>query len=266
VDARCRIGTSGWSYASWSGRVYPADSRPADWLGLLARQVDVIEVGASGFEIPTPQRLARWREAVGPEGCLALIAWHGLTYGKRLRDGDHELERIIAGALLLGSCRGPLLIQVPPTLHPDLTLLADVLIAVDAARAGVELRIVLEFRDPDWLCPQVFELCDRHGVAICVSDRLRSLSLVANDVDFVYVRRHGPDGRVREAYPPDLIARDADDVRGWLAAGRDVYVLYHNTVDGHAVHDALALGTRLAEAAPTLSRSEGRRRADRVGG
>lgn len=248
VDARCRIGTCGWSYASWSGRVYPAEARSTDWLRLLARQVDAVEVAASAFIIPGTRRLERWREAVGPDGCLALTAWHGISYGKRLRDCTHELERIVAGALLLGPCRGPLLVQIAPTLHFDPTLLADFLVELDAVRAGVDVRVVLEFRDPGWLVPVVFELCDRHGVAVCCSDLPRSLSLEPNDVDFVYLRRHGPDGRFREAYPSDLIERDAADIAGWLDAGRDVYVFYHNTVDAHAVHDAKALTARVAAA------------------
>lgn len=246
MDAQCRIGTCGWSYASWSGRIYPAGARPGEWLGLLAQQVDAIEVAASAFAIPGAQRLARWREAVGPDGCLALTAWHGISYGKRLRDCAHELERIVAGAVLLGPCRGPLLVQIPPSLHYDLTLLADFLVELETARSGVDLRVVLEFRDPEWLCPALFELCDRHGVAVCGSDLPRSLSLEPNDADFVYLRRHGPDGRVHDPYPADLIARDADDIAGYLDAGRDVYVFYHNTVAGHAVHDAKALAARLA--------------------
>lgn len=262
VDAHCRIGTCGWSYASWCGPVYPSGSRPADWLGLLARQVDAVEVPSSAFAIPSAQRLDRWRQAVGPEGCLALTAWHGISYGKRLRDCAHDLERIVAGALLLGPCRGPLLVQVPPSLHFDPTLLADFLSDLDAARAGVELRVVVEFRDPEWLCPVVAGICDRHGVAICVSDLPRSLALEPNDVDFVYLRRHGPDGRFREAYPADLIARDADDIAAWLEADKDVYVFYHNTVDGHAVRDAQALAAQLAGHPEPLRHAvhEGRRR------
>ena len=254
MDARCRIGTCGWSYASWIGRIYPAGSRPGDWLGLLARQVDAIEVASSAFAIPSAQRLGRWRQAVGPDGCLALTAWHGIGFGKRLRDCAHQLERCVAGALLLGPCRGPLLIQIPPSLHFDPTLLGDFLIELDAARAGVGLRVVLEFRDPEWLCPAVAELCERHGVAVCGSDLPRRLSLEPNDVDFVYLRRHGPDGRFREAYPADLLARDADDIAGWLDAGKDVYVFFHNTVDGHAVRDAQALAKRLAGQHPDHER------------
>ena len=250
MDARCRVGTCGWSYASWSGPVYPAEAHPAEWLRLLARQVEVVEVASSAFVLPSAQRLQRWREAVGPDGCLALTAWHGLSYGKRLSDCGRELERIVAGALLLGPCRGPLLVQVPPTLHFDPTLLADFLVELDAVRAGVAVRVVLEFRDPGWLVPSVFELCDRHGVAVCGSDLPRCLSLEPNDVDFVYLRRHGPDGRFRDAYGEDLLARDADDIAGWLDAGRDVYVVYHNSVDGQAVRDARALSKRVAALRP----------------
>ncbi len=57
----------------------------------------------------------------------------------------------------------------------------------------------------------------------------------------VYVRRHGPGGRYRGGYTSKHIAADAERIRGWLHAGKDVSVYYNNDVDGYAVDNARQL-------------------------
>jgi len=68
-------------------------------------------------------------------------------------------------------------------------------------------------------------------------------------VPFVYVRRHGPQGAYRGCYSAEQIAADAACVRGWVAAGKDVYVYYNNDVDGHAVDNARQLAAAVGAVA-----------------
>ncbi len=249
-NGRCLIGTSGWSYGGWGGgRFYPGDLRPRDWLAHYATQFPTVEVTASAWAVPNAQQIARWRQSAGPGLRFALKLWEAITYGKRLRDCAHELRAFLDSAEGLGASRGPLLVQLPPTLHRDPTLLADFLCGLEDAMGDARAPVAVEFRSPDWLSDQIFDLCDRHEVAICQGDLPRCLSLEANDSDLVYVRRHGPDGRTRASYPRDLLERDASDIRAWLDQGRDVHVYFTNVVDGHAVNDALALQSLIGSGA-----------------
>jgi uncharacterized protein YecE (DUF72 family) len=198
-------------------------------------------VTASSWAVPNARQIARWRQAAGPDLLFALKLWDTITYGKRLRDCARELRTFLGAAEGLGASRGPLLVQLPPTLHRDATLFADFLCELEDAMGAARAPVAVEFRSADWLTDHVYDLCDRHDVAICISDLPRCLCLEGNDSDLVYMRRHGPDGRTRSSYPQDLLERDALDIVALLDEGRDVHVYFTNVVEGHAIDDARML-------------------------
>lgn len=247
---RVRIGVAGWAWPAWNGRAWPAGTPARQRLRRLADLVDLVEATPAAEAVPSADRLARWRAAVAGRALLALPVWWAIAYGLRLRDARPAWERVVAAALALGADRGPLLLRMPPTLRLDRTLLADALVDFDDARAGADLRLAIEFTGADWLRGDVYRLLDRHGVAACVSDLPGCLALGPNEAPFVYVRRHGPDGGARERYPVDLIARDADDARDWIHGGREVFVVFCNGADGHALDDTAALAASLAAPVP----------------
>lgn len=62
-----RVGSAGWSYPDWDGRVYPA-SKPHGFhpLAHLARYVDCIEINSSFYGVPSAKHASRWAELVAP--------------------------------------------------------------------------------------------------------------------------------------------------------------------------------------------------------
>lgn len=58
---------------------------------------------------------------------------------------------------------------------------------------------------------------------------------------FVYLRRHGAGRRYGGSYPEDALRRDADEIRGWLESGRDVYVYFNNDENAYTAHNAARL-------------------------
>lgn len=76
---------------------------------------------------------------------------------------------------------------------------------------------------------------------MCLADMGRCPITRPNDVDFVYIRRHGPAGSYRGYYSPDELKRDARQIGQWLNAGRDVYVYFNNDAEVNAVTNARQL-------------------------
>jgi uncharacterized protein YecE (DUF72 family) len=78
-----RIGTAGWSYADWEGRVYPR-RKPRGFhpLAFLSRFVDCVEVNSSFYALPDPRHVDAWRRLVQgrPEFRFAAKLWGGLTH------------------------------------------------------------------------------------------------------------------------------------------------------------------------------------------
>jgi uncharacterized protein YecE (DUF72 family) len=161
-----------------------------------------------------------------------------ITHQKKLADFHDLLEKFMGIANSFGRKRGSLLVQLPPSLNKDTDRLSSFLKDFRKVTRSKRWRVVVEFRDRSWLCPEVYGVLDRAGAGVCLADMDRCPITEPNEAKFVYVRRHGPGGRYRGRYGDKHIAADAERIRGWLKGGRDVYVYYNNDVDGHAVDNA----------------------------
>ncbi len=239
---KCYIGTSGWSYTHWAkGRFYPRGLKQGEWLKFFARHFGTVELNASFYRLPKPDVVSRWRQVTGSRFRFAQKLWRRVTHEKRLANCGRELRDFFDVVGPFGPKRGPLLVQLPPSMRKDADRLDAFLTELKRVKGRSRWKVAIEFRNTDWLCEEVYELLGRHKAALCLADMERCPITEPNDVSFVYMRRHGPGNRYRGCYPPSHIAADAKRVRGWLRAGKDVFVYYNNDIDGHAVDNARQL-------------------------
>jgi len=240
--ARAYIGTSGWNYRHWRGRFYPQKLRQADWLPHFAARFDTVEVNNSFYRIPTPESVRDWAEQVPGRFRFAVKLWQGITHRKKLKDCRDRLERFFEPiAALPTEKRGPVLIQLPGNQGKDIEKLDAFLDDLKHATHPQRWKVAVEFRNPQWLCSEVYELLDRHHAAICLHDMKPADVTLPNDASIVYVRRHGPGGDYQGAYTDEQIENDAENIAHWTREGRTVFVYFNNDAEGNAVHDARRL-------------------------
>ena len=169
---------------------------------------------------------------------LSVKAPRGLTHARRLYEPEAWLARIATGLARLGTKRGVLLVQLPPTLADDHDRLASFL-----NRVPRELRVCLEFRHPSWHHDQTFALLEKHVAAYCVMSGAKLPCVLRVTTDFAYVRLHGPDDQhlYGGSYGDADMRWWADRIGEWRAMSRDVFVYFNNDAAGHAVRNALTL-------------------------
>ncbi len=236
------IGTSGWSYNDWAkGRFYPKGLKQGEWLRYFAERFGTVEVNASFYRLPRPEMITRWHSLTGSRFRFAVKLWRRITHLKRLADCRRELGDFFGVVAALGRKRGPLLVQLPPSLTKDVARLDTFLTDLKQTAKPARWKVTVEFRHPSWLCDEVYRLLDSHRVALCLADLPRCPITEPNDASFVYLRRHGPGGDYRGCYAPAQVAADASRVRRWLQDGRDVFVYYNNDIGGHAIDNARQL-------------------------
>ena len=159
-----RIGTAGWSYADWEGRVYPR-TKPRGFhpLPFLARYVDCVELNSSFYALPDPRHAESWVRMVEPWPAFRFTAklWGALT---------HERETDVARAassyraalapLAEGGRLGALLAQFPlgfrdgPATRERMSRLTE---------AFVGLPLALEVRHASWYEPGALEFLEALG-------------------------------------------------------------------------------------------------------
>jgi uncharacterized protein YecE (DUF72 family) len=231
-----RVGCSGWSYSHWRGRFYPADLPEAEWFGYYARVFDTVEINNSFYRLPSAVAVAHWR-AQAPSGFLfAVKANRYITHMKKLKDPRQALQQFLGRVGALGERLGPLLYQLPPHWRCDPVRLRTFL-----ALLPRELTHVFEFRDPSWVCDEVFTLLADHGASVCVHD-MSGITMPRLAVGpIAYVRFHGTVPGYAGGYAPATLRAWARWLHEHAAAGRPAFVYFNNDAEGRAIVDAQAL-------------------------
>jgi uncharacterized protein YecE (DUF72 family) len=251
------IGISGWTYAGWRKRFYPAGLAHHRELQYASRQLNAIEINGTFYSLQRPNSFARWH-ADTPRGFrFAVKGSRFITHMKQLRDVRVPLANFFAsGVLLLEEKLGPLLWQFAPRMRFNeerfrafLDLLPQR--TSDAARLAAEhdtrldgraafdivtdrrIRHAVEVRNSSFMDDVFFDLLREYNVALVFSDAAADWPY-AEDVtaDFVYLRLHGAEELYASGYGDDALDEWARRVRSWS--------------DGREPRDAQRAGTQHA--------------------
>jgi uncharacterized protein YecE (DUF72 family) len=239
--ASIHVGCSGWVYKHWRSIFYPDGLPQTRWFGHYAANFETVEINASFYRLPLPKTFEGWRDKAPPGFRYAVKVNRFITHSKKLLDCERPVDEFIALARLLGERLGPLLYQLPPSLHRN-----DERLARFIERLPSDLEHVFEFRHPSWYADEVLALLDRHGIGFVTHDLAGLVSPRWASGRTAYVRFHGTGGKYWGRYSEQQMAEWA----GWLldqtAAGRSCWAYFNNDIHGHALEDARALKRALA--------------------
>ncbi|MGH2816205.1 MAG: DUF72 domain-containing protein, partial [Actinomycetota bacterium] len=158
------VGTSGWQYRDWRGRLYPDGLAQARWLEHYAERFATVESNNAFYRLPEPGTFAAWAERTPPGFVMAVKASRFLTHTRRLRDPEEPVGRLMDHARHLGPKLGPVLLQLPPTLKADPPALERTLRAFPA-----DVRVAVEPRHDSWWTDEIRDLLSAHGAALCLA-------------------------------------------------------------------------------------------------
>jgi len=247
VSGTVQIGTSGWNYKHWSGGVfYPPDLKPPAWLSYYSRFFSTVEVNNTFYRLPDKRVFEKWREQTPPGFVITLKVSRFFTHLKRLADPPISVGKFFENASGLGEKLGVMLFQLPPNFRYAPERLAGLLDYLDTQQVLPGVRAAFELRDREWYNEQCFELLRQHDAALVLADQPGFAAEGPVTASFVFLRRHGPGGMYVSNYPDESLERDARRIRGWNAAGKDVYIYFNNDAFGFAVRNALRLKELLA--------------------
>jgi len=254
---RIHIGTSGWSYDHWQGVFYPPGLAANQRLGYYRHYFRTVEINSSFYSLPSPDSLRNWYENVPDDFIFAVKASRYITHMKKLRDSQRPIRKFIHRVGELRDKLGPILFQLPPRWHINVERMTSFLKMLPR-----DHRYAVEFRDPTWFTPQIYELLAEHSAAFCIFDLNRELSPMEVTTDFIYLRLHGPNGPYQGQYDDRTLHHWAESIDRWRREGRDVYCYFDNDEAAYAVQDATRLQDMLKNtgAKHPAKASPGRRR------
>lgn len=241
MSARIRIGISGWRYAPWRGRFYPAGLPQRAELGFAAERLATLEINGSFYSLQRPESYASWYREARAGFVFAVKGGRFITHMKRLKDIERPLANFFASGLFnLREKLGPILWQFPPSFRFDgermrsffeqlprdteaalaLARRRDARImrgrtclAIDTCRP---LRHAVEIRHASFLDPAFVDLLCRHGIALVIAESAGRWPMLEDITsDFLYLRLHGNKQLYRGGYGDKALERWAERIRAW---------------------------------------------------
>ncbi|MER5752050.1 DUF72 domain-containing protein [Streptomyces sp. NPDC002088] len=228
------VGTSGWQYRDWRDVLYPADVPLRLWLEEYTTHFATVEINNAFYRLPSRETFESWRDRVPADFVVAVKASRYLTHIKRLRDPEEPVDRLMTHAAGLGDRLGPVLLQLPPNLRADPGLLDRCLACFPKGT-----RIAVEPRHDSWWTPEVREVLESRGAALCWADAgSRPVTPLWRTTDWGYVRFHQGRARPWPRYGRQALSTWAQRIADTWSDDRDVYAYFNNDPGGAAVEDA----------------------------
>ena len=158
--------------------------------------------------------------------------WKKITHNKGLSFERADVANFFKAVSNAGSKKGCLLIQFPPgTGNKNRSQLLRLLNCISESDPQRQWKIAIEFRIRSWYNEEVYHLLNFFHATLVIHDIPASATpMINSDVDFVYVRFHGPTGNYRDSYSDSFLSEYAGYIIDWLAEGKTVYMYFNNTM------------------------------------
>ncbi len=186
------VGTSGYSYADWVGPYYPADLPKQEWLSFYAQEFQASELNFTYYRVPSPWTLERIAQKTPGGFIFTVKATQQMTHGRE--DNEKIFAQFCAALKPLQEADkfGCVLAQFPYSFHNNEQ--SQEYLRLFRERMG-DLPVVVEFRNREWIKPEVFDLLRELSFGFCCVDQPRFESLIPPIAEatgpIAYVRFHG---------------------------------------------------------------------------
>jgi uncharacterized protein YecE (DUF72 family) len=266
VDARpqpgLRIGTSGFSFDDWLGRIYPAGLPKAQMLEYYEQKLgfDTVELNFTYYTMPVARTLESMLRRTGKGFTFVVRSHKDMTHEiwadeerKTLKDTADVFKEFRAGIspLVDAGRLGCLLVQLPVFFYP-LPQNFDYLRRMPELLPGVGL--VVEFRNRAWLRDSAFKLLEQSGMGFCVVDEPKLARLMPFEPrrtsDIAYFRFHGRnqnwfsasrEERYNYLYSKEELAEFIPPLRSVSADAKTTFAFFNNCHAGAAATNALMM-------------------------
>jgi uncharacterized protein YecE (DUF72 family) len=202
------------------------------------------EVNSSFHRPHSAAIYGKWRESTPKDFRFAVKVPRMITHELRLQDARDPLTAFLSQTDALREKRGPLLVQLPPSLSFDGTVASAFL---DVLRSVYEGLIALEPRHPTWFTLSATALLDDYRISRVAADPspVPSERMPGGWTQLAYFRMHGSPHKYWSRYDLNDVSTLATTARG-IQGAEEVWCIFDNTASGAAIENALELRDTLS--------------------
>ena len=242
------VGTSGYSFDDWIGTFYPPGIRKGDMLREYVKHFGGVEVNSTYYRIPHPAVLRRMEEKTPAEFEFVIKANQEMTHKQSKDEALYRSFKEAIQPVIEAGKFGGIIAQFPwgfkrtPDNIGHLEFMRE--------KFG-DLPLFVEFRNSEWITPDLFENLKSLGVGYCAVDepRLRGLVPPVAEVttDIGYVRLHGRNAknwwggsgdRYDYLYSEQELREWVEKIKQMAAKAKKTFVFFNNCHAGQAARNA----------------------------
>ena len=228
-----KIGTSG-IVVPGTKRDYPPEFQSGSQLHYYGSLFNTLEINSSFYKIPMPKTFAKWAAEVPDHFVFTVKLWRGITHSKNLEFSLADINTFMSAANQLGDKKGCLLIQFPASITFSYQQKVDAILhRLNQIDESGQWQLAVELRHPSWYQAAAYAMFEKYRTAMVFHDMPNSKTpFDYSAMQHIYCRFHGPTGKYNGSYTPEFLQHLAEQIRGWRAQQKTVYVYFNNTMEG----------------------------------
>lgn len=254
-----RICTSGFSFKSWKGKVYPADIKDSQMLSYYVNQFrfDALELNYTYYRLPSQKGTVSMVKQTPAGFVFTVKLFGGITHDPWKSFPPASIDKSLCKSFIEGikpliesGKLGCVLAQFPSSLlrSPEAW---GYLLSIPQEFPNIPL--IYEFRNKGWVSEETVKLLEYAGIGLCVVDepQIGSLMPIFPKVTsrIAYFRLHGrnkkwyknPDERYNYRYSREELKSFLPIIQKMREESEVIYVALNNCDDGNAVINAKEL-------------------------
>ena len=237
--ADIRVGTAGWSIPRAAASRFDS---PGTHLERYSRLLRCAEINSSFHRPHAATTYAKWRDSTPVDFRFAVKMPRTITHERKLQGARQPFVTFLAETDGLAEKRGPILVQLPPSLSFDASVVIPFLEVVRKAYAG---PMVCEPRHATWFSSAVASLLDDDQISRVAADPppVAEAAVPAGWPRVAYFRLHGSPRKYWSRYDENGVATLATTVRS-ITTAEEVWCVFDNTASGAAIENACELRER----------------------
>lgn len=250
MSRRILVGTAGWSIPKGSAEEFEGEGTH---LQRYARRLACVEINSSFYRPHEAVVYERWAAAAPEHFRFSVKLPRLVTHEQKLRRSRVPLERFLEETAGLAEKRGPILVQLPPSLAYEASVARRFF---DIVRAHDHGLVVCEPRHESWFSAEADTLLVKHKVARAAVDPAPApgADRPGGWRGFSYYRLHGSPKMYASRYDAEWLAALADGLQRIRPMG-DAWVIFDNTAAGAAIENATELQALLTGPIPDAAQA-----------
>ena len=167
-SAKLHIGTSGWSYKHWAEIFYPKEIKPDKYLEFYVTRFSCVELNSCFYHLPLKATANGWMNRTPENFKFCPKLSHYITHQQQLVNVEDALNKFFEVFDLMKQRLGPVLIQLPPGLLYDKSLIFGFIDQLK--KRSAQYRFAFEVRNKTWINDHFLNLLSDSGIAFVIAD------------------------------------------------------------------------------------------------